>query len=171
MLSLDGLNKKIDSWNTVKSKVFSTSSSFRSLEIILTNLNSWEFSKNVKNNQAQNGRLRRLEGCLVPYRIWTMIGLAQDRPLSIWWTLHFQPCCEKRKKSLNYRKSKKTKSDFVEKRFESDQMLELISKFIHLSLSQNNLSAVRSVLRSLSELPKSDKIRCVTRWPPKTYFR
>ena len=75
-----------------------------------------------------------------------MIGLVQDRPLSIWWTLHFQPCFEKRKKSLNYRKSKKTKSDFVEKRFESDQMLELISKFIHLSLSQNNLSAVRSVV-------------------------
>ena len=78
-----------------------------------------------------------------------MIGLAQNRPLSIWWTLHIQPGCEKRKKSLNYRKSKKTKSDFVEKRFESDQMLDLISNFIHLSLSQNNLSAVRSVLRSL----------------------
>ena len=56
---------------------------------------------------------------------------------------------ENGKKSLNYRKSKKTKSDFVEKRFESDQMLELISNFIHLSLSQNNLSAVRSVPRCM----------------------
>ena len=78
-----------------------------------------------------------------------MNRLAQDRSLSIFWTLHFQPGYEKRKKSLNYRKSKKTKSDFVEKRFESDQMLELISKFIHLSLSQNNLSAVRSVPRCM----------------------
>ena len=35
-------------------------------------------------------------------------------------------------------------------------MLELISKFIHLSLSQNNLSAVRSVFRSRPNF--SDKI-------------
>ena len=84
--------------------------------------------------------------------------MAQDRSLSIFWTVHFEPK-EKQKKSLNYRKSKKTKSDFVEKRFESDQMLELISKFIHLSLSQNNLSTAQMYV--FERLPKSDKNRCV----------
>ena len=69
------------------------------------------------------------------------LTVVQDRQLSFQWTIHFESDFEKRQKSLNYRPSKKTKTYFAEKRFESDQMLELISKFIHLSLYP-----VRSVL-------------------------
>ena len=62
------------------------------------------------------------------------LSVVQDRQLSFQWTIHFESDFEKRQKSLNYRPSKKTKTYFAEKRFESDQMLELISKFIHLLL-------------------------------------